>query len=281
MAGYACPFCGRVFAEHCELIPSHNYTPKIQQPGIHVSAYCPGSGQHPRNPESDRRKLWSEEAPAAELGKTVDEIQAAQFRAYTNGIKEGLVLLEPVGQDWDGAFKALGELAYPAEPSFVRLPANPDDLVVDDAKTPTLEDAAKASAWWKTVQDGKPRQCYPPGYHSQDLAGAVLVGEGVPYLNGQTVLHDATVKVGDKVFQAKEFALTVNNELTDEVKGPLATIPLDAIPPGGLPVREVYGGMISAEVARGIMNGTIKTSVTDPEDDDPQPFVRGPAAGSK
>lgn len=54
-----CPYCGMVFEASMAyenpfgpgLVPWHTF---------HRMAECPGSNQRPRNPESDRRPLWSE-----------------------------------------------------------------------------------------------------------------------------------------------------------------------------------------------------------------------------
>ena len=56
-----CPHCGWQYdpndkkypaktAPH-ELVPYHDENPPLR-------AVCPGSKQHPRNPETDRRPLW-------------------------------------------------------------------------------------------------------------------------------------------------------------------------------------------------------------------------------
>lgn len=47
-----CPHCGELFPDAAELIPTHDYPKPCR-------SVCPGSRQHPRNPESDRRPLWS------------------------------------------------------------------------------------------------------------------------------------------------------------------------------------------------------------------------------
>lgn len=57
-----CPHCGRLFtyaecgrADIAGKIPDHAF------PWTPVGGrLCPGSGQQPRNPESDRRPLWKE-----------------------------------------------------------------------------------------------------------------------------------------------------------------------------------------------------------------------------
>jgi hypothetical protein len=50
-----CPFCGALFQPTgARLIPDH----KIELERTDEWQPCPGSGQHPRNPESDRRPLW-------------------------------------------------------------------------------------------------------------------------------------------------------------------------------------------------------------------------------
>lgn len=48
-----CPHCGRLFKpeEVAGLIPVHTWHPPIWPE-------CPGSLQNPRNPETDRRRLW-------------------------------------------------------------------------------------------------------------------------------------------------------------------------------------------------------------------------------
>lgn len=45
-----CPHCGWMFVED-RVVPAHRW--KLRT--------CPGSGQVPRNPESDRRPLWKDE----------------------------------------------------------------------------------------------------------------------------------------------------------------------------------------------------------------------------
>lgn len=49
-----CPHCGRLFTQLVKgrLIPTHDHPPPCR-------AVCPGSGQNPRNSETDRRPLWS------------------------------------------------------------------------------------------------------------------------------------------------------------------------------------------------------------------------------
>jgi hypothetical protein len=50
-----CPFCGALFQPTgARLIPDH----KIELERTDEWQPCPGSGQHPRNPESDRWPLW-------------------------------------------------------------------------------------------------------------------------------------------------------------------------------------------------------------------------------
>jgi hypothetical protein len=48
-----CPHCGEVFVmeKASHLIPVHDFP----NPSL-----CPGSGQYPRNPESDKRPLWKD-----------------------------------------------------------------------------------------------------------------------------------------------------------------------------------------------------------------------------
>jgi rubredoxin len=46
-----CPNCGWLYKERPGLVPDH----ELELP----SEKCPGSGQVPRNPESDRRPLWN------------------------------------------------------------------------------------------------------------------------------------------------------------------------------------------------------------------------------
>lgn len=46
-----CPHCGQLFRSS-SLIPIHDEAPPAR-------AVCPGSGQNPRNPLSDRRPLWN------------------------------------------------------------------------------------------------------------------------------------------------------------------------------------------------------------------------------
>lgn len=61
-----CPHCGRLFCRGQMgwqgapgLIPEHAY------PATPVGGHlCPGSGQVPRSPESDRRPLWKDDPEA-------------------------------------------------------------------------------------------------------------------------------------------------------------------------------------------------------------------------
>lgn len=46
-----CPHCGKLF-DWASKVPTHDYPPPCR-------SVCPGSGQLPRNPETDRRPLWS------------------------------------------------------------------------------------------------------------------------------------------------------------------------------------------------------------------------------
>jgi hypothetical protein len=62
-----CPHCGQVFASSAPLIPTHDWPKPCRQ-------VCPGSGQIPRNPETDRRPLWKDlpkEANGSVLAKEV------------------------------------------------------------------------------------------------------------------------------------------------------------------------------------------------------------------
>jgi hypothetical protein len=56
-----CPHCGACwpYAELVNALPIHNRIPVH----YHDRRECPGTGQHPRNPESDRRPLWNGELP--------------------------------------------------------------------------------------------------------------------------------------------------------------------------------------------------------------------------
>lgn len=51
MSNLMCPYCGEAGFNWCHLIPEH------QAPDSFDS--CPGTGQIPRNAESDRRPLWN------------------------------------------------------------------------------------------------------------------------------------------------------------------------------------------------------------------------------
>ena len=55
-----CPHRGREYSDRAcrPLIPTHDY-PKLAR------QVCPGSGQQPRNAESDMRPLWKDEDKAA------------------------------------------------------------------------------------------------------------------------------------------------------------------------------------------------------------------------
>lgn len=56
-----CPHCGQLFAYESllynALIPTHDEVPPLR-------AVCPGSGQAPRNPNTDRRPLWKDLPPS-------------------------------------------------------------------------------------------------------------------------------------------------------------------------------------------------------------------------
>lgn len=65
-----CPHCGlRYDRQICGdgLVPVHHAAEPTR--GV-----CPGSGQVPRNPETDRRPLWSEEAGDDEDGGDWDAV---------------------------------------------------------------------------------------------------------------------------------------------------------------------------------------------------------------
>lgn len=47
-----CPQCGRLFTCTGNLVPQHEEVPGFD---------CRGSGQNPRNPKSDARRLWNGE----------------------------------------------------------------------------------------------------------------------------------------------------------------------------------------------------------------------------
>lgn len=62
MTTYMCPHCGREYSPRAcrgQLIPNHTWGK--------MRAICPGSMQTPRNAQTDRRPLWSEQ------GETNDE----------------------------------------------------------------------------------------------------------------------------------------------------------------------------------------------------------------
>jgi hypothetical protein len=51
---YMCPHCGEIFTRLADsLIPTHDFPKPCRE-------VCPGSGQTPRNPDSDRRRLWKD-----------------------------------------------------------------------------------------------------------------------------------------------------------------------------------------------------------------------------
>lgn len=49
-----CPYCGTIVRLRHNLTATHNWPPPTRQ-------VCPGSGQNPRNPETDGRPLWNGE----------------------------------------------------------------------------------------------------------------------------------------------------------------------------------------------------------------------------
>jgi len=67
MAIMKCPHCGREYSQQAcrPLIPGHTIEIKEEQPTMTVISgkRCPGSGQTPRNAESDMRPLWKDENP--------------------------------------------------------------------------------------------------------------------------------------------------------------------------------------------------------------------------
>jgi Rad3-related DNA helicase len=74
MAIMKCPYCGREYSQRaCKpLIPAHSFVsnnPRVMTAAVLNSGAseeeirCPGSGQVPRNAESDRRPLWKDEQP--------------------------------------------------------------------------------------------------------------------------------------------------------------------------------------------------------------------------
>ena len=61
-----CPHCGKVYANlRSSLIPDHPCVVERDWPGNYVMIQCPGSGQYPRNAESDKRPLWKDEKKEA------------------------------------------------------------------------------------------------------------------------------------------------------------------------------------------------------------------------
>jgi hypothetical protein len=56
-----CPFCGWKYRprEYQPALSPHEFVPHhpYPQPG---GSWCPGTEQHPRNPETDRRRLWKD-----------------------------------------------------------------------------------------------------------------------------------------------------------------------------------------------------------------------------
>ena len=63
MAKLMCPHCGWQYAVlydiNTRLVPDHKLDPLLL-------GDCPGSGQNPRNPDSDRRPLWRDLTPELE-----------------------------------------------------------------------------------------------------------------------------------------------------------------------------------------------------------------------
>jgi hypothetical protein len=57
-ATYMCPHCGEIFArlKSDSLIPTHDFPKPCR-------SVCPGSGQNPRNADTDRRPLWKDLKP--------------------------------------------------------------------------------------------------------------------------------------------------------------------------------------------------------------------------
>lgn len=61
MSRYKCPHCGWEYDPNqypavllpCELVPHHAYPSPD-------GTWCPGTEQHPRNAETDRRPLWKD-----------------------------------------------------------------------------------------------------------------------------------------------------------------------------------------------------------------------------
>jgi hypothetical protein len=49
-----CPHCGKIWSGMKDLIPTHDFP-------VPCRAVCPGSGQCPRNPLTDKRPLWKDE----------------------------------------------------------------------------------------------------------------------------------------------------------------------------------------------------------------------------
>ena len=67
MSKYMCPNCGWQFdARLSALVPWHSVRQDdpdsrfVEKRGLGMAEACPGVGQHPRNPESDQRKLWKD-----------------------------------------------------------------------------------------------------------------------------------------------------------------------------------------------------------------------------
>lgn len=139
-----CPSCGFIFETEGSIIPDHSPAPPTRE-------VCAGSGQHARNPDTDRRFLWNGK-PNPHLFAAADQFPPGPHTTTTHapivvdGIKRAfdpwtdtettamnaageqvpLVLadaqaetfkMEVVGQDWDGTFKPIDQLSYslPAE----------------------------------------------------------------------------------------------------------------------------------------------------------------------
>lgn len=321
MAGYQCPHCGKVFADHCELIPNHITPPKATGYGTFFTQPCPGSLQHPRNPESDRRKLWSEETPAAEAQKAAEATQVKSFRELASAIARG------------------GKVAGFVDGVAV---VASDFIVCDDQAAPVTDTdvTTRNLEWWKTFNDSRPRECLPSRLHQDDLVKAISAA-GFPRVESVDIVQvdaDGTpvaLSLGFDVLQLEpvgiefdgavkrieemkpatfhamlnagcltlnEYRARYNLPPLDGPKGqePYNPEPVNGIAPLPFTVEEaeaagLYKPFGQPEeqrtntrdiIERARYSGVLDVSlpapiVHAPIEDDPQPFLRGPGTESK
>lgn len=109
-----CPSCGAVFETEGSIVPDHVL------PGASVAGGngpvsrvpCAGSGQHARNPDTDRRFLWNGN-PNPHMSDFPSWAEDWGLSPTTTTTSSPAVMkLEPVGIDSDGSVKPVDQIPY-------------------------------------------------------------------------------------------------------------------------------------------------------------------------